>query len=928
MDSGMNGRRHRILIAAAGALLFLLMTLLTLPLLLRDRVEGWVRAAVEERVEAEVSWSGARLSLLRSFPAATLTLRDLEITGVGAFRGDTLAQVSSIHLVLDARSVIGSLRGTSPLAIRSVDVLAPEVRLVVLEDGSRNWDIGVADEEQPERPGRPLDVSLRGLRVQHGSLSLDDRESGMRMDAHGVSHSLSGDLRRERVTLRTRTEARSLSLRMAGLPVLSRSELEVGADLDLDRVRKTLAIADADVRLDALRLALSGSVGLGGEALGLDLAFRAPSTDIRQILSLLPAIRSGGTADLETAGSMSVAGWVRGAYGEGAFPAFAAEVAVADGMFRSPGLELPARDIALALTVSNPGGAADHTVLDLTRFRTVIGAAPIEGRLRVENPVSDPRFDLRVAGRLDLAQLARTVVLEGADGLAGIITADAEVAARASDIDARRYGAMHAAGDVRVQGVAWHSAGLDQPVRIDEALLHLSPAYASISGLRGRIGSSDALVNGRMENPLAYALRDEPLTVRGRIASERLNLNEWRSDAETEAVLVPAGLDLMLDAEVGRVTLADLDLARARGSLRVLDQRATLDGFRMEGFGGTVEAAGTYETSDPHRPTFDMRIGLRDIDVADAAARVESLRAVAPIVSHVQGRLSSDLQLRGALQADLEPVLDLLSGTGVLETDEIRVQGFPPLTALADRLDLEALREPRVSAVRAAFTIAQGRVFVSPFDVSIAGLNMTVSGSHGVDQTMDYSLAMRVPAGPLGGAASRALGAAAARLGQPAADPGVGGTLTVGARVTGTVNNPSVALVPGATTAPLAEGAQRVLDAEIGRRRAGAEQRVEDATSAARAAAEAEAQQRAAELRGAAQQRAETIRREAREQADALVARARNPVARAAAQRAANRILGEADAEAERVLQEGEARVGEVQAGGDAEVSARGQTEP
>src|SRR5262249_2862167 len=141
-----------------------------------------------------------------------------------------------------------------------------------------------------------------------------------------------------------------------------------------------------------------------------------------------------------------MSGQVRGAYGPRAFPALALRARVDNGTFRYPDLPLPARDIAVELAIDNPGGHVDSTVVNLKRFQAMIGERPPPASLVVRTPVSDPDANVRVAGAVNLADVARTVKLQGVSTLSGIVTADVAMRARVSDVDARRYDRVAASG--------------------------------------------------------------------------------------------------------------------------------------------------------------------------------------------------------------------------------------------------------------------------------------------------------------------------------------------------------------------------------------------------------------------------------------------------------------------------------------------------
>jgi len=232
---------------------------------------------------------------------------------------------------------------------------------------------------------------------------------------HGLEESLRGDFSKHKVVLSTRTRADSISVKFGGVPYMSRVSLDVDANVDADLRAHRFTLVNDTLRLNKLLVAVAGTVTSGKPDLGLDLTFSAPSRAFAEILSLVPAIYSRDFEHLQTSGSMSLSGRVRGSYGPRSFPALSVRALVENGSFRYPSLPLPARDISMELAIDNPGGHVDSTVVQLKRLHAVIGDRPLDAQLTVRTPVSDPDANLRLAGSLNLADVARTVKLEGGD---------------------------------------------------------------------------------------------------------------------------------------------------------------------------------------------------------------------------------------------------------------------------------------------------------------------------------------------------------------------------------------------------------------------------------------------------------------------------------------------------------------------------------
>ena len=210
--------------------------------------------------------------------------------------------------------------------------------------------------------------------------------------------------------------------------------------------------------------------------MGLDLAFNAPSTKFRSILSLVPAVYAHEFEKVKSAGTIAVNGRVKGEYGDSAFPSFALNAKVDNAAFQYPDLPLPARDIFIDLALTNPGGSADSTVVNLNRFHLLLGRNPVDARLVLRTPISDPDVDLRVKGKVDLADVRRTVKLEGIDQLAGTVAADAAVRTRMSLVDKKQYDKVGASGTVDVGNLTVKGKTLPNPLAIQQASLRLAPA--------------------------------------------------------------------------------------------------------------------------------------------------------------------------------------------------------------------------------------------------------------------------------------------------------------------------------------------------------------------------------------------------------------------------------------------------------------------
>ena len=65
---------------------------------------------------------------------------------------------------------------------------------------------------------------------------------------------------------------------------------------------------------------------------------------------------------------------------------------------------------------------------------------------------------------------------------------------------------------------------------------------------------------------------------------------------------------------------------------------------------------------------------------------------------------------------------------------------------IAEAINQPSLKEMKVKDMTLDFTIEKGRVATKPFDIKMGDYTMNLSGSTGLDQTIDYSGKLKLPA--------------------------------------------------------------------------------------------------------------------------------------------------------------------------------------
>jgi hypothetical protein len=98
------------------------------------------------------------------------------------------------------------------------------------------------------------------------------------------------------------------------------------------------------------------------------------------------------------------------------------------------------------------------------------------------------------------------------------------------------------------------------------------------------------------------------------------------------------------------------------------------------------------------------------------------------------------------LDEEMSPVLQTLNGEGSLRTRDLSLGEVQFLKQVAEIVKKPSLADTRVKDLTIDFTITEGRLATKPFDLRLGDYVMNLSGTTGLDQTIDYRGKITLPA--------------------------------------------------------------------------------------------------------------------------------------------------------------------------------------
>lgn len=745
----------------------LLILILVLPFAFQGKIEKLVKQEGNKMLNAQFDFSALDISLIRNFPSASITLEDFWLKGAGEFQNDTLIQAGELTAAVN----LFSLFGNSGYDISKIIIEDTKVKAIVLENGHPNWDVmrpsaDTTDTEETPTESAPIRIKLQKLSIKDLSVSYDDQQGGMYAAINHLNATCSGDFGSERTTVDLSMETPSLTYRTGGIPFLNKARLEADMNVDADFANNKYTLKDNTISLNAIQVNIDGWAAMQKNGIGMDMKLNTNEVGFKELLSLIPAIYAKDFQDLKTDGKASLTAFAKGILGQDQVPQFEVALDVKDGMFRYPSLPAGVENINIAANVKNAGGNIDATEITVSPFDFVLAGNPFSLKASVKTPVSDPDLQASAQGTLDLGKIKEVYPLEDMT-LNGTIQADMNLAGKLSYIEKEQYDQMKAAGSIRLNNMKLNLQ--DMPaIDIQRSTFSFSPRYLQLSETTINIGQNDLTVDSRFENYLGYALKGSTLKGNLNISSNHIHVNDFISSdtttvqvpethdsttvssSEAGVIRIPENIDFTMQANLKEVLFDKMKLETVSGVLTVKNGTVDMRNLSFNTMGGSITANGAYSAPKGVQPHLNAGFDMKGIGFAQAYEELGLVQQLAPIFSGLKGNFSGNLKINTPLDEKMSPVMQQVQGSGSLSTKDLSLSDVKFINQVADIVKKPSMKDIQVKDLNLDFKIADGRVTTQPFDLKLGDYTMNLSGSTGLDQTIDYTGKITLPSGGIG----------------------------------------------------------------------------------------------------------------------------------------------------------------------------------
>lgn len=342
---------------------------------------------------------------------------------------------------------------------------------------------------------------------------------------------------------------------------------------------------------------------------------------------------------------------------------------------------------------------------------------------------------------------------------------------------------------------------------------NITESTVDITDFKTNIFDSNISGSGNISNYLEYALAGD--TVRGdfNLNSTFFNLNsllaseEYTSNiADTtpekaqpedlEAYILPKTWDFKFKGNLAEVLYTDMDILNMTGNITIQDGILLFEDTNGDLLKGKMSVTGGYDTSDPAAPAMNIKMNLEEISFADAFNTFNTFKILAPIGKFIDGKFNTTLLFSSVLGQDMMPDLKTINAEGFLQTFNATIKGFQPLQAIGNQLQTDIFDVVELEDTKNWFTVENGTVKLEEAKFRIKDTDLKVSGTHGLNQEMDYTIEALIPRTDLGSAANKGLNLLESKAKQVGLNLSAGSHVKMRINLAGSLTDPKVGVTP------------------------------------------------------------------------------------------------------------------------------------
>jgi len=740
-DPNTHDSLKKVLVIIGISLLAIIIGLFAAAEIFEEKIGASFKESINKTLKSEFHFETFDLSLVRSFPYATIRFQDVLLLDS---KEDTLLQADRAHFKLDVFSLL-----QSKIKVNATQIENGVINISVDKSGLANYDI--------ISPSASTNESSTGLAIKEArilDMDINYTDASSRSNVHFKADDLLLGLDlADKVNITMLGTLQSKVIAIDKLKYLTNKTLSVNSGLTYDNKERALSFQNGEVGIEGIVFNTSGTIKYNGDHEIYNLVMTNTDGNLESIFKLLPDEQVDEFRKITSSGDFDLTVFYKGKQSKYTTPELQAELSYERGRIVIPQLDIPLKNVSFSAKYLDKSkkGLKDASIL-INGFKASLDGERITGSM-VYNDFSNPHLKLNATGKMPI----QTVL-----DITGI---------KADDIDGNlKFNKLIINGLIRDLSSPMHQSrtvsqadvDLDnitftvdnKEVLLQDGRLVGEKDYFELKDLVVRTPKSVFQLNGYLKRliPYLFAEFQRPdlqfdLDVKSATAdiAELVDLANSQSVDQVQAKQVSNQSDSYIGAMNGDVTISmdkfkyeDIKGTDFNGHLTFFNNSILIKGG-ANGMGGTFDLEGML-TRKANRDQIEAKIVCNKIDVNTFFQQTHDFGQKTIRSKNLKGKLNSQLLIIGNWNIDgsfNRKGMHVYGNAQILNGELINLEMMENFSSF---VNLEDLRHIKFGSLDNYFEIKNEVIHIPTMFIQSNAVNLTLNGEHAFNNAIDYNI--------------------------------------------------------------------------------------------------------------------------------------------------------------------------------------------
>ena len=738
-------KERKILKILAIAIASLLIVSLTISICLQDKVADAILKSMSDKLLTKYDYSSVRLSLLRQFPKASLSIKDMTVLSssnfdkrsFGGIKADTLLYAEHV----DVEFVLWHLL-IGEYNVDAINIKNGNLALLVDRLGFVNYEL---TEKSKKEEAKKFVLSLKKIAINNVFATYDNLATSVKIAGLIDKGTVKTRISTKAVDFATSATAIVDTIRVAYLNLSN--TINTNIDLNIHNTDAGITFENSSLKFDKHILSLDGSISKDKE---LDLTVGGEGLNLARIKDYLPEGINKKLEGYNATGSLDINGTIKGTYRRTVLPSLAFNFEAKNSSIKHTGSNIPIKGFSIIGTYTNGSKQTSETsAIKIEDVKGAIGSFIFRGSMNLQN-LETPNISIVLDGNgntEDIANFFNTKYLTEASG---------DVA-----LNLKAKGVYH-----RDKTYSLHDIFSFNPtlvVTANDFNVNLNNEQFVIEQVNGGLTITDdiiannfsfkyldqsILVNGSFKNLASWLSgKDVDVVAAAKVKADKLYLDNFvnqknkKAKSDTKKPFeFPSDISFDFDVDVADFSYQDIKATDIKGmvsykptifnlntvSMNILDGQASITGFIVKNSDNTLLLRGTSN--------------LNNINIHDAFVTFKDFGQTYLKAKNIEGNVTGNISALMTMTPSFKINKQTLTVEGDYNITNGALINFDPVKKLSKFVELSELENIRFERMKNDLIIKNNNIYFPQMDIKSSVADFSISGQHSFDNEYEYHI--------------------------------------------------------------------------------------------------------------------------------------------------------------------------------------------